>query len=561
MIPRTKNSMRALSAALVLAAAASAVTATVSTAAGTTAPTTTLPVTVPPTQPTQIPPKRLPNLNPRQYIDRYHRLTPEDATVAAMPAPAGGATKDRGGEPPVIGPFDDNRFVDHGDSRWVKVASDAESTFGLDIDTGSYRVCQAFLAEGRIPPKESVRVEEWVNAFGAPRFTPTGTDLGVAVASMPAPHTNDGTQLVRLLVGTRELTGERPSANITFVVDTSGSMDIADRLGTVQASLALLVQQLDDDDTISIVEYGSEARIVIPPTPLTRAEELVAAIDSLQPMGSTNMQAGLELGYQMAHRSARPGAVNVVVLASDGVANTGVTDADQLNQMLKAASKDEISLVTVGYGMGNMNDDLMEQLADHGDGFYRYVDTFAEAYQLFVTELTPTLTVVARDAKIQVRFDAKAVSEYRLIGFENRQLDDSKIDDPTVDAGRLGAGHQMVALYEVRPVSGGPAQLGTVLLRWKDATGKQAETTTTMALGATPADGSVELSATVALTAEVVRGNQAVVDRGVTLAMLGDDAAALVKRGVPGADKLEQTLRLLQAARPVPGSVPGTVEG
>ena len=261
------------------------------------------------------------------------------------------------------------------------------------------------------PDPASIRVEEWVNAFDYDDPAPTDGPVGVTVETAAAPHTDDGTQLVRIAVDTATIAdADRPPANITFVIDTSGSMDIRDRLGLVQSSLALLVQHLRDDDTIAIVTYGDEATPVLAPTKVADAERIIAAIDELGPGGSTNMEAGLLLGYEQARAAFDPAALNVVVLASDGVANVGSTDPTVLTEQITKAGEEGIHLVTVGYGMGNYNDHLMEQLADQGDGFYSYVDTFEEAERLFVDDLTPTLTVVAKDAKAQVRFDPATVA-------------------------------------------------------------------------------------------------------------------------------------------------------
>ena len=255
----------------------------------------------------------------------------------------------------------------------------------------------------------------------------------------------DGTALVRLGISTADLDPiERPPANITFVIDTSGSMDIRERLGMVKASLALLVRQLRPDDTIAIVTYGDMATPVLSPTPVEEWRDIVDAIDALAPERQHEHggrpAARLRAGPRVVRRADD---INVVVLASDGVANQGVTDPEVLTDQITQSGDEGIHLVTVGYGMGNYNDHLMEQLADQGDGFYSYVDTFAEAERLFVDELTPTLYVVAEQAKVQVVFDPDVVAGYRLIGYENRMLDDEEFTDDTVDAGELGAGHQV----------------------------------------------------------------------------------------------------------------------
>jgi Ca-activated chloride channel family protein len=305
---------------------------------------------------------------------------------------------------------------------------------------------------------------------------------------------------------------------------------------------------------------------VLAPTPVEEWRDIVDAIDALVPSGSTNMEAGLLLGYEQARETAAShrgdeAAIDVVVLASDGVANQGVTDPEVLIDEITDAAEEGpageqgIHLVTVGYGMGNYNDHLMEQLADQGDGFYSYVDTFAEAERLFVDELTPTLYVVAEEAKVQVVFDPDVVSEYRLIGYENRMLDDEEFTDDTVDAGELGAGHEVTAVYEVALVDGAGSGdvAGTVRLRWAEpGSGDVTEIERDLTIGDAASD-AVRLATLVAHTAEVLKGNEVVTRRGVTLEELLDEAEALVVGDVEGADVMEDLLRdALDAVPPYP---------
>jgi Ca-activated chloride channel homolog len=501
-------------------------------------------------------------IDPRHYFDDYAESQMDMAPTGAAPTPsttASSAGTVADSLPAWPDPDEDNVFVDGGDSTFVATADDAESTFALDVDTGSYRAGLAQLASGVQPDPASVRVEEWVNAFEYTDPAPGDGPVGVTVESAAAPHTDDGTTLVRVAVDTTAVNDdERPPANITFVIDTSGSMDIRDRLGLVQSSLALLVQHLRDDDTIAIVTYGDDATPVLAPTKVADAERIVAAIDELGPGGSTNMEAGLLLGYEQARAAFDPTALNVVVLASDGVANVGSTDPTVLAEQITKAGEQGIHLVTIGYGMGNYNDHLMEQLADRGDGFYSYVDTFEEAERLFVDDLTPTLTVVAKDAKAQVRFDPATVASYRLLGYENRSLDDEKFHDDAVDAGELGAGHAVTALYEVVPTTvAAPAarrgaapqpeaSFGTVTVRWLDpVTGVASERSVGIPVAAAAeASPSLRLAATVAELAEALRGNTVVTARGITLDTVAADADALVAADVPGAAELADVARM-----------------
>ncbi len=376
-------------------------------------------------------------------------------------------------EPPADseGRFDDNRFEDYGYRDFVAAADDPLSTFALDVDTGSYSVGRRFLDEGALPPRESVRPEEYVNAFEYDYDAPRD-GLDISVDGGPSPF-NDDNVLVRVGVQGEIVADEdRGDAALTFVIDTSGSMDRDDRLGLVKESLTLLVDELDDDDTVAIVTYSDSSGIVLDPTPVRDRDRIIDAIDELGPGGSTNLESGLREGYALAREAFDEGGINRVVLASDGVANAGVTDPDRLAAMIREDADNGIDLVTVGFGMGNFNDVTMEQLADKGDGFYAYVDTIDEAEKLFEEDLTSTLLTIAKDAKIQVEFDDEFVEAYRLIGFENRGVRDSDFRDDSVDAGELGAGHQVTAIYELELAAGvdldDRAELGVVALRWED---------------------------------------------------------------------------------------------
>ncbi|WP_109471563.1 vWA domain-containing protein [Ornithinimicrobium cavernae] len=491
----------------------------------------------------------------RRYFEEYREDQGEAGPVGAAPPPAAvdegrpaGDSEDgaRPPEPappvPPPGPGDDNTFTDVGDTGWVAAQASPLSTFALDVDTGSYRVAQAMAAEGMAPEPDSIRVEEWVNSFAYADSPPEGTALGLQVETGAAPRAEEGTALVRVGISAAEVTDEdRPPANITFVIDTSGSMDIRERLGLVKSSLALLAESLRAEDTIAIVTYGSEAAPVLEPARVAEHDTIIDAIDGLAPGGSTNMEAGLEMGYRQARAAQREDGLNVVVLASDGVANVGTTDGGRLAEEIAGAGEEGIHLVTVGYGMGNYNDTLMEQLADRGDGFYAYVDTFEEAEQLFVEDLTQTLTVVARDARSQVEFDPELVESYRLIGYQNRALEDEAFRDDTVDAGELGAGHQVSALYELVPtdaVTEG-AEVGEARLRWADpGSGETTEVEAPITWSQAEASDTLRLAALVADSAELLRGSAIVTARGVTVADLRTEAQSLAAADMVGVEEL-----------------------
>jgi Ca-activated chloride channel family protein len=375
--------------------------------------------------------------------------------------------------PPDDSRLEDNTFESYGYREFVTASSDPLSTFALDVDTGSYTVMRRWLDEGQLPPIDSVRPEEYINAFDYGYDAPR-SGLEITVDGGPSPFDDDNI-LVRVGVQGEIVDDEdRGPAALTFVIDTSGSMDRDDRLGLVKDSLEILVDELDDDDTVAIVTYSDASGVVLRPTSVRERDTILDAIDRLQPGGSTNLESGLRTGYELASEAFRSDGINRVVLASDGVANVGVTDPDQLAQMIRGDADRGINLVTVGFGMGNFNDVTMEQLADQGDGFYAYVDTDDEAERLFEDELTSTLLTIAKDAKIQVEFDDEVVEAYRLIGFENRGVLDSEFRNDEVDAGELGAGHQVTAVYEVelrRAVSPDDrGDLGEVFLRWEDPT-------------------------------------------------------------------------------------------
>lgn len=373
-------------------------------------------------------------------------------------------------EPPRPAPYPDVTYENPGVNPPLDPIVDDRSTFALDVDTGAYGIARRYLADGYLPDPDSVRVEEFVNAFDGGYAAPGEGTFSISVDGAPTPFIwSDGSQLLRIGIQARDLAdAQRPDARLTFVIDTSGSMDMEDRLGLVKRSLGLLVDGLRPTDTVAIVEYGDEARVVLPPTAAKDAWAVHDAIEELRPNGSTNAAAGLLLGYDVARRVYDPNGLNRVVLASDGVANVGLTDADGMLDLIGDAATEHIQLVTVGFGMGNYNDALMERLADHGDGFYGYVDDLDEARRLFLDDLTGTLATVALDAKAQVTFDPAQVRSYRLLGYENRAVADDHFRDDTLPAAGIGAGHAVTALYELELMPGASGVVGSVALHWTD---------------------------------------------------------------------------------------------
>jgi len=395
-----------------------------------------------------------------------HRRWTPDPWAAASEAPATAA--------PAGTPYDGVTYTDPGVNPFVPTDRDRESTFALDVDTASYAIAQRYVHDGTLPDPASVRVEEFVNAFDQGYAPPRDDTFAVSGDGGPSPFLPRDEVLLRVGIQARVIDEEaRKPAALTFVIDTSGSMEREDRLGLVKRALTLLVEGLGRDDTVAIVTYGSDARVDLGPTPVRDADRIVEAIDALHTDGSTNAEAGLTLGYRLAADTLREGGINRVILASDGVANVGDTDPESILRHIAWDASLGVQLVTVGFGMGNYNDTLMEQLADKGDGFYAYVNTLDDARSLFGSRLTSTLQSVALDAKAQVEFDPAVVESYRLIGYENRDVADNRFTDDSVDAGAIGAGHASTALYALKLTGEGRAadRIATVRLRWSDPDG------------------------------------------------------------------------------------------
>ncbi len=394
---------------------------------------------------------------------------PTASALADGPYPSTG-----GLVPPNDEPYADMFFEDYGVNPFIDTDEDHLSTFAVDVDTGSYTVMRRYVGDGYLPPDESVRVEEYVNYFEQGYEPPAEHEGAFAIHLEGAPslYGTERHYLVRVgLKGYEIPPEERKDAVLTFVIDVSGSMDMENRLGLVKQSLRLLVEELRPSDKVGIAVYGSRGHAILEHTPVAEAESILQAIDRLQPEGSTNAEEGLLIGYRMAASAFNPEAINRVILCSDGVANVGNTGPDSILEQIRDHAERGIYLTTVGFGMGNYNDTLMEQLADDGDGFYTYVDTLKEAERVFVHDLTSTLQVIARDAKIQVDFNPQVVRSYRLIGYENRDVADEDFRNDEVDAGEIGVGHSVTALYELKfhpaePSGYEPAM--TVYVRYED---------------------------------------------------------------------------------------------
>ncbi len=404
---------------------------------------------------------------PRSEVKREEskKEAPSEGFAVATASPSTGGEK-----VPNDKPYDAVFFENYGVNPFIDTEDDHLSTFALDVDTGSYTIARRYINDGNLPDKNSVRVEEFVNYFAQDYPYPKEQAFAIYMDGAPTPFT-EGERYQVLRVGIQGYAvppEERKDMALTFVIDVSGSMDMENRLGLVKQALGLLVEQLRAKDTVSIVVYGTTAHVVLEPTSGANQEVIINAINALRPEGSTNAEAGLKLGYTKALEAFKPSGINRVILCSDGVANVGNTGAGSIWETIKSKASEGITLTSLGFGMGNYNDVLLEQLADNGNGIYAYIDTLQEAKRLFLENLTSTLQVIAMNAKLQVDFNPQVVSRYRLVGFENRAIADEKFRDDTVDAGEIGAGHKVTALYEIKLKPETKGQVATVYLRWED---------------------------------------------------------------------------------------------
>ncbi len=353
----------------------------------------------------------------------------------------------------------------------VDARHDRFSTFALDVDTASYTYSRALIESGGVPLGENVRVEEFVNYFEYDRRPArAGTPFGVHMTASPWPHSDDLTkQVMRVQLDAREIAqDQRKPAHLTFLIDVSGSMTAPNKLPLAKKALTHLVRQLGEQDTVAIATYAGRTALVLPPTPASDRSRIEAALEDLRSGGGTAMGAGMDLAYRAAAESYVAGHINRVIVVSDGDANIGATSHEGILQTIQSRVDDGIRMTTVGVGMGNVRATLMEQLADKGDGNAYYFDDMREAKRVFGKGLTGTLEVVAKDAKIQVEFDPKLVKNYRLLGYENREIADHEFRDDSVDAGEVGAGHQVTAVYEVELFEPVQAPYATAHVRWME---------------------------------------------------------------------------------------------
>ncbi len=451
-----------------------------------------------------------------------------------------------------------------------RVAETPVSTFSIDVDTGSYANVRRLIREGRMPPPDAVRVEEMINYFSYdyPGVRTAGHPFAVSTEVAPCLW-NSHNLLVRIGLRATDVDKlELPPANLVFLVDVSGSMQPEARLPLLKKSLKLLVDQLRPQDRVALVTYASGTRVVLEPTSGAEKATILNAIDALQAGGGTAGEAGIQAAYRMAQQGFVRGGINRILLGTDGDFNVGISDFASLKALAAEKRQTGISLTTLGFGVGNYNERLMEQLADAGDGSYAYIDTLNEGQKVLVDQMTQTLAVVAKDVKIQVEFNPAAVLEYRQIGYENRALKREEFNNDNVDAGEVGAGTVVTALYEVTPVGqkgavdplryggqaavaapcGADAELAFLRLRYKAPSGGASQLLEVPIrrlsdkVQAQQASADLRFAAAVAAFGQLLRG-------GTYLGDFGWDQMLALAAGSQGADPFGYRGEFMQVAR------------
>lgn len=411
------------------------------------------------------------------------------------------------------------RFKAAGVNPVVETAVQPFSTFSIDVDTAAYTLARRYLSGGFLPPAESVRTEEFVNFFDYAYRPPENGVFAVHVEGAPSKF-GRGQQLLKIGIKGRRLGREESrGAVLTLLVDSSGSMNTPERIELAKKALTMLVERLGPADRISLIQYDNHARVLLEQAPATEKKTILAAIEGLQCSGSTNLEEGMRRAYEVAAAGFTPGAENRVLVLSDGAANLGALSAEDILRQVEAYRKQGILCSVFGLGQGTYNDEMLETLANKGDGVYRFIDSEAEARRVFVDDLAATLHTIARDVKIQVEFNGAVVARYRQLGYENRQLAKQDFRNDAVDAGEVGSGQSVTALYELElqpgqtPGRADAAAICTVRVRYRRMdNGRVEEVAQPFPLSAlgtdfNAADGRIRLAAAVAEAAEILRGS------------------------------------------------------
>ncbi len=442
-----------------------------------------------------------------------------------------------------------NTFARVEANRYVRTSVDSLSTFAVDVDTASYTVARRYLENGGLPPPQAIRVEEFLNYFTYSYPQPTTGDFAVHLEGAPSPFARGKTLLKIGLQGRKIARSQRKPANLVFLVDTSGSMSFPDKLPLAVEALKILVKNLNEHDTIAITTYAGSTRDVLLPTPATDWQKIHRALDSLSAGGGTAMGSGLTTAYAHAMKGAGSGKVSRVIVLTDGDTNLGPNlTASSMLESVRRGVAEGVTLTTIGLGMGNYRDDLMEKLANEGNGNAFYIDSAKEARRVFETHLAGTLEVIAKDVKVQVDFHPEAVASYRLVGYENRDIADADFRNDKVDAGEIGAGHSVTALYEVE-LTGAPGALATVRVRAKAPTGSRALEQSfsfgsdRVARSLESASADLRFATAVAGTADILRASPDAADFNLARAI------QLAKGSTNGDPEREDFVRLARRAQ------------
>jgi Ca-activated chloride channel homolog len=437
---------------------------------------------------------------------------------------------------------------------WVDPAKDKLSTFSIDVDTGSYTLARRKLEEGGLPSPDGVRVEEFLNYFTYDYPAPAGSGpqgaapFAVNLEAAPSPYDSSRALLKIGVQGRKIPAAERLPVHLTFLVDVSGSMSSSDKLGLVKRALKILVDNLREDDTVALVTYAGSTRVVLGPTGASERKKIMRAIDDLKSGGGTGMASGLELAYQQALANKSEGSVSRVIVCSDGDANLGPSSYEEMLDIIGGYVEQGVTLTTVGVGTGNYQDATMEQLADRGNGNYVYLDSVKAATRFFSEQLSGTLQVIAKDVKIQVEFSDDAVARYRLVGYENRDIADEDFRVDAVDAGEVGAGHAVTAIYELELVGAPKGPLATVRVRAKAPEGEIAKETAyaldaaEIEAGFDAASADFKFAAAVIGFADVLRKNPEA--KQISLERVRE----LARQGAKGMPEREEFLGLVKRA-------------
>lgn len=447
-------------------------------------------------------------------------------------------------------------YVDYGVNPFVDTAEDALSTFSIDVDTASYTIARRKLNEGKMPAFEGVRVEEFVNYFDYHYDSTEAKPFVVDMEAMDHPFKTDK-HILRVGLQGQELAADtRPALHLTFLVDVSGSMSSADKLPLAKEAMHMLVDTLRDDDTVAMATYAGNISKILDPTHGDSKEKIHAAIDRLNSGGSTAMSSGLDLAYEMAWASFEAGAENRVVVLSDGDANVGNTSWTDMLKQIKSYADRGVTMSTIGLGMGNYKDSSMEQLANKGDGNNFYIDSIAQAHRVFVEDFNSSMINIARDVKIQMEFNPEVVESYRLIGYENRDIADKDFRNDRVDAGEIGSGHNVTALYElVLAESYGDEEIATARLRYEKpgadsvATERTWNVDTSAISSKREVSDSLKIAFTAGTFAEILRKSPHV--SGISLTDLIQYGEGIKRRGEK--DDIE-LIQLMKKARELSGN-------